>query len=243
VKDGLRAELIKLRTTRTFVTFVCIAVGTSLLIAGLVASLTIVATDDQLVDVYSIDTSRFFILVLAIVGITGEWRHRTITSSLLAAPDRIRFLASKTIAFATAGGVLSLCIAVAVAALVSIVLVVRGLSVPTVLDLVELVGRNLYVAALLGALGVVFGAIVRNQVAGVVGVLVAIFVIEPLLVGLVPDVGRWAPFSVLPTAAGGLADDDSSELPSALAATVALLGWIVVLFGVAAVLLRRRDLD
>ena len=51
-------------------------------------------------------------MILAIVGITGEWRHRTITSSLLAAPDRIRFLAAKTLAFAAAGAVLSLSISI-----------------------------------------------------------------------------------------------------------------------------------
>ena len=54
----------------------------------------------MLVDVFTSDTSSLFILILAIVGITGEWRHRTITSSLLAAPDRVRFLAAKTLAFA-----------------------------------------------------------------------------------------------------------------------------------------------
>ena len=53
--------------------------------------------------------------MLAIVGITGEWRHRTITSSLLAAPDRLRFLAAKTLAFAAAGMVLSLTISISVA--------------------------------------------------------------------------------------------------------------------------------
>ena len=54
-------------------------------------------------EVFASDTSSLFILMLAIVGITGEWRHRTITSSLLAAPDRLRFLAAKTLAFAAAG--------------------------------------------------------------------------------------------------------------------------------------------
>ena len=42
----------------------------------------------MLTDVFTADTSSLFITILAIVGITGEWRHRTITSSLLAAPDR-----------------------------------------------------------------------------------------------------------------------------------------------------------
>jgi hypothetical protein len=94
----LRAELLKLTTTRTFVALAGAAVGTSLVICALVALLTEPTRDSVLTDVFTTDTSGLFIVVLAIIGITGEWRHRTITSSLLAAPDRVRFLAAKTLA-------------------------------------------------------------------------------------------------------------------------------------------------
>ena len=99
----LRAELLKLRTTRTFLALTGGRGGNSLLIAVLVSLLTEPTEESVLTDVFTTDTSGLFILVLAIVGITGEWRHRTITSSLLAAPDRLRFLAAKTLAFAAAG--------------------------------------------------------------------------------------------------------------------------------------------
>ena len=111
----LEAELIKLRTTRTFAALAGVAVAISLLITVLVAILTEPSQDEVLTDVFNSDVSGLFILILAVLGITGEWRHRTITSSLLAAPDRLRFLAAKTLAFAAAGVVLSLLIAVAVA--------------------------------------------------------------------------------------------------------------------------------
>ena len=97
VIDLFHAELLKLRTTRTFVALTAIGVATSLLIAVLVSILTEPTRGHVLTDVFASDTSSFFILVLAVIGITGEWRHRTITSSLLAAPDRVRFLAAKTI--------------------------------------------------------------------------------------------------------------------------------------------------
>ncbi len=103
----LQAELIKLRTTRTFIALTAIAVGISILITVLVASITEPTADEVLGDVFTSDTSGLFIIILAVIGITGEWRHHTITSSLLAAPDRVRFLAAKLIAFAIAGLVLS----------------------------------------------------------------------------------------------------------------------------------------
>ena len=91
---------------------------------------------------FASDTSSFFILVLAVVGISGEWRHRTITSSLLAAPDRRRFLAAKAVAFATAGLVLSLLIAVAVIVAGAAVLSFRGLPLPDLGELLGQFGRN-----------------------------------------------------------------------------------------------------
>ena len=78
----LRAELLKLRTTRTFLALTGAAVGTSLLITVLVAILTEPTRDEVLTDVFTSDTSSLFIMILAVVGITGEWRHHTITSSL-----------------------------------------------------------------------------------------------------------------------------------------------------------------
>ena len=126
----LRAELIKLRTTRTFIALTAVALGTSLLIAVLVSVLSEPTEDSVLTDVFTADTSGLFIVILAIVGITGEWRHRTITSSLLAAPNRLRFLVAKTLAFAAAGLVLSLLISITIAIVGMIILSARDLPTP-----------------------------------------------------------------------------------------------------------------
>ena len=47
-------------------------------------------------ELFTADFSGLFILLLGVMGMAGEWRHRTITSSVLAAPDRLRLLAAKT---------------------------------------------------------------------------------------------------------------------------------------------------
>jgi ABC-2 type transport system permease protein len=244
----LQAELIKLRTTRTFLALTAAAVGTSLLITVLVAVLTEPSEQDVLTDVFSSDTSSLFITILAVVGITGEWRHHTITSSLLAAPDRLKFLTAKTIAFAAAGLVLSLLISIAVAVVGLAILTVRDLPTPDAGDLIDLLARNALVAALLGAFGVGIGALVRNQVVAVVGLLVLGFAVDPAVAALVPEVGRFSPFSALPI---GITDlppqdaglpDDLEVLAPGLAA-LAMLAWIGAVFAPGAALLIRRDLD
>jgi ABC-2 type transport system permease protein len=242
----LQAELIKLRTTRTFIALAGVAVGTSLLLVVLVSLLTDPTKDSVLVDVFLSDTSGLFILVLAVVGISGEWRHRTITSSLLAMPDRVRFLAAKTLAFAATGLLLSLAISIAVTVAGVAILSARDLPVAEAGEMVDLYARNALVAALLGAFGVGIGALVRNQVAAIVGVLLLMLVVEPAVLALAPDVGRFAPFGALPTAVTDVPPDavgmgDVDLLPPGLA-VLALLGWIGAAFAAAAALLRGRDL-
>jgi ABC-2 type transport system permease protein len=244
----LQAELIKLRTTRTFLALTAAAVGTSLLITVLVAVLTEPTQDEVLTDVFTSDTSSLFITILAVVGITGEWRHKTITSSLLAAPDRLRFLTAKTVAFAAAGLVLSLLISVAITVVGLIILTVRDLPTPEAGELIEQIARNALVAALLGAFGVGIGALVRNQVVAVVGLLVLGFAVDPAVLALVADVGRFSPFSALPVAITDVPPEDAG-LPSDVdvlspgLALLAMLAWIGAAFAAGAALLIRRDLD
>jgi ABC-2 type transport system permease protein len=244
----LHAELLKLRTTRTFAALAGIAVVLSIVITALVAVLTEPTKDSVLVDVFTSDTSSFFILVLAVVGISGEWRHHTITSSLLAAPDRVRFLAAKTIAFAVAGLVLSVLISIAVGIAGFAILSARDLPTPELGELLEQFARNAGIAALGGAFGVGIGAVVRNQVVAIVGVLIMGFAVEPALVALVPEVGRFGPFGALPTAAQGVDPEDVGmpadvDLPSAGVAVLLLLAWIGSAFAAGAALLRHRDLE
>jgi ABC-2 type transport system permease protein len=239
----LHAELLKLRTTRTFVALVGVTAFTSLLIVVLVCLLTEPTEESVLRDVYTADTTSLFILVLAVVGITGEWRHRTIAGALLAAPDRVRFLAAKTLAFAAAGIVLSVAVSVSVATVASVLLSVRDLPVPALLDIAGQIARNAAIAALLGALGVTAGALVRQQVVALVGVLVISFAIEPAVLALAPSVGRFGPFVALPGSIQGVPPEElgiGKGLKPGPAVFV-MLAWIAALWAAGATLLRRRD--
>jgi ABC-2 type transport system permease protein len=247
MKRLLRAELIKLRTTRTFYALAGVAIAISLLITILIASTEEPTQQSVLTDVFQNDASTLFIMILAIVGITGEWRHRTITSSLLAAPDRIRFLAAKTLAFAAAGMLLSLAISISVSIAGLAILEARDLPTPHLGDLLELIGRNAGVAALLGAFGVGVGSLVRNQPVAIVGILIAAFVVDPVLAQFAHDVEVFSPTGALPSAIQGISPDDVGmskvDFLAAIPALGVMLVWIVALFGSGAALLVSRDVE
>jgi hypothetical protein len=50
------------------------------------------------------------------------------------------------------------------------------------------------VMAAYGVIGVALGALVRNQIAGVVGVLVWMLAVEQIVIPVLPVVGRWMPW-------------------------------------------------
>ena len=239
----LSAELLKLRTTRTFVGMAGAALALSLLITVLVTTLSDDWTAEDAADLLVLDASSFFILLLGAIGITGEWRHRTITSSLLAAPDRFRFLAAKVIAYAAAGAVLSLVVTLAVAGVGTAILSARGETTVEMAEALEALWRNALVAALLGGLGVAVGSVVRNQAGAIVTLLVLAFMVEPTLGAVEPDVGKFMPVAAAPAsireAEDGAEDDDLLE---PLAAVGVELLWIAGLATAGGLLLRRRDL-
>ncbi len=244
----LKAELLKLRTTRTFIALTAAAVLTSLLIVVLVTLLSDPTEESVLADVFTSDTSSLFITVLAVIGITGEWRHHTITSSILAMPDRLRFLGAKALAFAAAGVVLSILISIAIGVVGYVILSARDLPTPGIGDVLGQFARNVLIAGLLAAFGVGIGAVVRNQVVAIVGLLVFSFAVEPAVLALAPDVGRFAPFSALPTSIQDIPTEnvgvpEDVELFSPGVAVLLLLAWIGSAFAAGAALLHRRDLD
>ena len=242
MKPLLSAELLKLRTTRTFVTLVSVTVVLSLIVVGLTAILTDDFTEESVREMFTFDFSALFILLLGVTGMAGEWRHRTITSSVLAAPDRVRLLVAKLISYAVAGTVLSLIVTVALMALGTVILSLRDVTTLDLADLADVLWRNLVVAALLGAFGVCIGGIVRNQIVAIVGILIFAFALEPALLNLALEVGKFGPTTGAPSGIIGINPVDNGELLSPVVALLVMLGWVGLGFAITATLLRRRDL-
>jgi ABC-2 type transport system permease protein len=233
----LHAELLKLRTTRTFVAVVGTAAALSLILVALGASLDVGKDPHALFTTSSI---TYIIVLLGAIGMTGEWRHRTITGSVLAAPNRLRLLAAKAISYSVAGVALSLLVTVATMLVGTLILAGRGEETLGAGGLADVLWRNLVVAALLGPLGVAFGALIRNQIVAVVGLIALAAVLEPSISEVAPDIGRFGPLAGAP--GGVLGGVDAGALLAPGLAIAVLIAWAALAFAAAASRLSRRDL-
>ena len=238
----LHAELLRLRTTRTFFALMAATLALSLLVVILASSLSDELSEDEARDLFTADFTGLFILLLGVMGMAGEWRHRTITSSILAAPRRWRLLGAKTLAYAAAGALISLIVTVTIMAVGTLILSSRDLPTVEAGGLADVLWRNLLVSALLGALGVGIGGLIRNQIVAIVALLVLAFVLEPALLGLVPEWGRFGPTSGAPNAIIDVDTFGEEEQLSTAAGVLVMLAWVGAAFAAAGALLQRRDL-
>ena len=93
---------------------------------------------------------------------------------------------------------LSLLVTVATMVVGTVILEARGEATLGLGGLADVLWRNLAVAALLGPLGVAFGALIRNQIVTVVGLIALAAVLEPAVLQVAPDVGRFGPLAGAP---------------------------------------------
>jgi ABC-2 type transport system permease protein len=173
-----------------------------------------------------------------VVG-AGEYRHGTIAWTLLVTPRRLRAVSAQTLACAVAGAAIGLTAFVLATAVAIPWLSAKDAPLPPVSELLELVAGVVAYAGLAAALGAGLGALLRNQVAAVVIVLVALFVVDPTLAALDESVAGFT-LSGLGAAING-ASGDSSEL---LAPVTAALVWaLYALFFVTLAVIRTANRD
>jgi ABC-2 type transport system permease protein len=240
VSSLVSAEFLKLRTTRTAYGFLAAIV---LLTLGVVAANSAnvdLGTKEDLEEALSgAGIAAALLLVLGIVATTGEHRHGTITSSLLASPDRRRLVGAKVIAYFVTGALLGIA-----AVLVTFAVAVPWLSArdaPLDLldagDYLELFVEGVAVSALSGAVGVGIGAIVRNQVAAVVGTLIYLFVLEPVIGVISSDVAAYT----LGGSQSALTAAPVEDALDPLVGGLVLAAWALGLSVAGAELEERRD--
>ncbi len=240
----LRSELLKMRTTRTnlglFLGMVALVL-TFVLLNGLLQDNIELWQHDTQAELLGVGTSgALFASLIGIMAVTSEFRHGTIRSTFVVCPRRGRVMLAKVLASLALGlvfGVLAEGLALGVG-----LLVIRGRGVDLLLDSADIRGIVLGAIAmtmLFAALGVGIGGVVRNQVFAVVGLLVWLLVVENILFGVVPSVGRYTPGK----AAAALAGADQSQLLSTASGGLVLLGWVVVFVLAGSIVTARRDVS
>jgi ABC-2 type transport system permease protein len=240
--DQLKSELLKVRSTRTTIGLFAGMVGLTLLIVLLTGLLThpydLVSKHDQRGLFAPGAVATIFAGLAGVLLITSEFRYGTIRPTLLFTPRRGKVLTAKLSAGLLTGlvfGAVSLAIAIGVG---SLILSARG--IPSSLsgsDFALLIFGGLGGTVLRGAFGVGLGAILRNQVGAVIALLAWDFVVNSLLFGLAPSVGRFMPTA----AADSLMGLKTAHLLPPAAGGAVLLGWTAALALAGLILMTQRD--
>lgn len=197
----LRAELLKQRSTQTNLGLFATMLGLVLL-AELLHALLLPAKDlDSFASQLMLLApgqilGTLFAALLGAMSITGEIRHGTIRPTLLVSPERIRVISAKVWASMLIGAGFGLAAAAVVVGISTAALRARGIT--SHLDLADYVLPLLggaAAAALWAAIGVGVGAVIRNQVATLVGLSAWLLFVENLLLGDLAsvNVGRFLP--------------------------------------------------
>ena len=190
--------------------------------------------------------ASLFALILGIIGMTGEYRHMTITSTLLASPRRGRMLLGKGVSYALIGAVVAVANVIAVTAMTAIALSLAP-GPHAAIDPTE-VGKVLFGVtlglAIYAVLGMSIGALIKNQVGAIVLAVVWVLLLEPLLGLFLPDVAKWLPGSALSAtmSVSTTADLSSTDLLPVWGGALLLIAYAVVLATLASFTTVRRDI-
>jgi ABC-2 type transport system permease protein len=238
----MSAELLKLRTVRT--PWILLAVAQVVIVAGVAGPFTTGdGTDPTTVRAGAahLGLVALFTLVLGIMAIAGEHRHRTITDTYLTSPHRGRVLARKLVVYTGAGVVFGVLGAVTAVASVAVAAQLTGVTVDwSDSQLWRTVAGCVAWNIAFAALGVGIGALVPNVTAAVTGALAWLALVEAVVAGLVGSgAAQWLPFAA-GSALGGL-PSGRDGLPQ-WGAAVVLTGYVAAVAVAAAVVTRRRDI-
>ena len=244
----VRAEFLKLRTTQVWFWLLVadVAIGT-LIVIGSLASDAVKTTAD-VPDIFATSNgATILVFVLGVLGITTEYRHQTITPTVLATPSRWALVAAKLITFALVGlGYCVACVGVELAIALPW-LSSKGISFDLGRsDLQQTFWGLPAVFVLFAIIGVGLGALLRNQVLTLALGLVFLLVITNIVAAIPGVQHAWtylpggATVAILyPKHTTGPGD---VPLTSAGVAIVILLLWAIVPAALGAAVSMKRDI-
>ncbi|GLZ07940.1 ABC transporter permease [Actinomadura sp. NBRC 104412] len=252
------AELLKIRSTRMWLGMLALSLGFSLMsVAVYIAFAGMEVNGEQGIGpVTDPDTVRalyasssagvLFMMILGIMGITGEYRHQTITGTFLLTPRRGRLLVAKLISYFLFGAAFGLATVLVTAVVAVIALAIRGGPTnPLEHDVPLILGGAVLAMALYSLVGLGLGALIRNQIAAIIVAVGWVQLVEGILTVALPEVGQWLPagavraVTLTSSAFGGSGTLDT--LP-AWGGALLLLAYGLAFAAIAMVTTVRRDI-
>jgi ABC-2 type transport system permease protein len=237
----LRAELIKIRATRS----TWILGGIAVLFCALWTVVAVLAMDGPspqgIRTVYqNAQQAYLFSLILGLLGMTGEYRHQTVTWSFLATPRREKVVLAKVLAHGLIVG-LTVALACVLSTVVTALITLSAQGFPLTASGIGpiLLGATIS-TTLYAMLGVALGALVRHQVAAVAIALGWFYYAEFLLIWFLPKVGQWTPGGAAKALIGW--NLDGSMLLPGWAGGLVFLGYTVLFGAVAYATTTQRDI-
>ncbi|GAA4015511.1 ABC transporter permease subunit [Allokutzneria multivorans] len=141
-----------------------------------------------------------FSALVGVIGVTGEYRHRTITTTYLTAGSRDSVLVAKLVAYAGLGAIYG--VASALFGSLGAILGSGGEGFPSAVSWLAICAVGVVSSVLWAVFGVGLGALVGNQLGAVLGLLLYTQVVEGVLAGILRSNGAEEVPPFLPYTAG-----------------------------------------
>lgn len=235
----IAAELYKARSTRS--TWWLGAGAAALCVAWAVVDVLLWLgdrTDRDVTAAYGMAQQGYlFALVIGMLLVAGEYRHRTVTWALLVTPRRGRVVTAKLVVLGVVGLIVGLSSALVTTVTVYLMTGLFTAGVP-----LALLG-SVASTALWTVFGGALGALVRNTTAALVVSVIWFFYVEWLLIAMVPAIGRWTPTGAAKAVSGWTRDamPVAGDLLPMWAGGLVFLAYALVVAGLAVLTTTRRD--
>jgi len=251
VIELVRAELLKVRSTRLWIGMAIGAVGLTGISTILFLALShsanaqasgihpIATTEDLRTLVFQASGTLAFVLVLAATMSTAEFRYGTASGTYLAVPSRVRVITAKSIAAAIVGLLYGVAAATITVVIAVIWLAGDGTSIPFGGLVLGAIGQEGLRCAYGAVLAVGVGAALRSQLVSILGLLGWLFIVEPLGAALLPRFTKFLPFAGVAGVFGHA--NDTAEVFGWAGGLALAVVWVVSVWASAVSLERSRD--
>ena len=187
-------------------------------------------------------------LVVGVMSIGSEYRHKTITSTFLSTPKRVRVMVAKVTSLLGIGALYGVIFLVGSVGVGGATIAIKGFSpFPEAGPIARALALSLLVLGLWSLLGLGAGILIPNQVAAILIAVGAAWIVEPLagfllsLVSWGKEIVPYMPSQATSAMVGQINTSSTTELLSWWAGALVLVAYAAVLAGIGSFLTVRRD--